>query len=62
MISDKIIFIRDKNASVQIWLTPNTHKQELKQIYFILKRIKKTAPLGIYPLILRDHPSIQNQS
>lgn len=41
MISDKIIFIRDKNDSVQIWLTPNTHKQELKQIYFILKRIKK---------------------
>ena len=61
MISDKIIFIRDKNDSVQIWLTPNTHKQELKQIYFILKRIKKQTARYL-PLILRDLPSIQNQS
>lgn len=62
MISDKIIFIRDKNDSVQIWLTSNTHKQELKQIYFILKRIKKNSTARYLPLILRDYPSIQNQS
>lgn len=49
MISYKNIFTYDKNGSVQRLLTPNTHKQELKQIYFILKRIKKTALLGIYP-------------
>ena len=41
MISYKIIFIRDKNGSVQRRWTSDTHKQELKQIYFILKYIRK---------------------
>lgn len=41
MISYKNIFTYDKNGSVQRLLTPNTHKQELKQIYFILKYIRK---------------------
>lgn len=49
MISYKNIFTYDKNGSVQRLLTPNTHKQELKQIYFILKHIKRQLPIGIYP-------------
>lgn len=39
------------------------YEVELKQIYFILKRIKKNSTARyLPPIILRDHPSIQNQS
>lgn len=53
MISYKNIFTYDKNGSVQRLLTPNTHKQKLKQIYFILKHIKRQLPIGIYPVFYR---------